>query len=79
MRDLEPLAALLGDDPGADASVVLSGVEVAWRAGEIDIAEATLLRARALDGRRAWVQARAEVAEARIAAALAGGAATLVP
>ncbi|MSQ04259.1 MAG: hypothetical protein EXR71_20630 [Myxococcales bacterium] len=79
MRDLEPLAALLGDDPAADAAAVLSGVEVAWRAGELDIAEATLLRARALDGRRAWVEARAAVAEARIAAALAEGTDALFP
>ena len=79
LRALAPLAALLGDDPAGDATAVLAGVEVAWRAGERDIAEATLLRARALEGRRAWVQARAEVAEARIAAALAEGVATLVP
>lgn len=79
MRDLAPLAALLGDDPSGDARAVLAGIEVAWRAGELDIAEATLLRARALEGRRAWVQARAEVAEARISAALAEGAATLIP
>jgi len=79
LRDLAPLAALLGDDPAGDATVVLAGIEVAWRAGELDIAEATLLRARALEGRRAWVQARAEVAEARIAAALAEGAGTLIP
>ncbi len=79
MRDLEPLAALLGDDPAGDATAVLSGVEVAWLAGELDIAEATLLRARALDGRRAWVEARAAVAEARIAAALAEGTDTLFP
>lgn len=78
MRDLEPLAALLGDDPAADATAVLAGVEVAWRAGELDIAEATLLRARALEGRRAWVEARAAVAEARIAAALALGSETLL-
>ncbi len=79
MRDLEPLAALLGDDPAGDATAVLAGIEVAWRAGELDIAEATLLRVRALEGRRAWVQARAEVAEARISAALAEGSDTLVP
>ncbi|MSQ03155.1 MAG: hypothetical protein EXR71_14910 [Myxococcales bacterium] len=79
MRDLEPLTALLGDDPAGDATAVLAGVEVAWRAGELDIAEATLLRARALDGRRAWVEARAAVAEARIATALAEGTDTLIP
>ena len=79
MRDLEPLAALLGDDPSADATAVLAGIQVAWLAGELDIAEATLLRARALDGRRAWVEARAAVAEARIAAALAEGTDTLIP
>lgn len=79
LRDLEPLAALLGDDPAGDATAVLAGVEVAWRAGELDIAEATLLRARALEGRRAWVEARAAVAEARIATALAQGAGTLIP
>lgn len=78
MRDLEQLAALLGDDPAAHATVVLAGIEVAWLAGELDIAEATLLRARALEGRRAWFEARAEVAEARIAAALAEGWGTLV-
>lgn len=79
MRDLETLAALLGDDPAGDATTVLAGVEVAWRAGELDIAEATLLRARALEGRRAWVEARAAVAEARITAALAEGTDTLIP
>lgn len=79
VRDLAPLAALLGDDPAGDAAAVLAGIDVAWRAGEFGIAEATLLRARALDGRRAWVEARAEVAEARIAAALAEGVATLIP
>jgi outer membrane protein, heavy metal efflux system len=79
MRDLAPLAALLGDDPAGDATAVLTGIEVAWRAGELDIAAATLLRARALEGRRAWVQARAEVAEARIAGALAEGMDTLIP
>ncbi len=79
MRDLEPLAALLGDDPAGDARAVLAGVEVAWSAGELDIAEATLLRARALEGRRAWVEARSAVAEARIAAALAEGTDTLIP
>ena len=79
LRDIASLAAMLGDDPAGDATVVLAGIEVAWRAGELDIAEATLLRARALEGRRAWVQARAEVAEARIAAALAEGSATLIP
>ncbi len=79
MRDLEPLAALLGDDPAGDATAVLVGIEVAWRTGELDIAEVTLLRARALEGRRAWVEARAAVAEARIAAALAEGTATLIP
>lgn len=78
MRDLEPLAALLGDDPAGDATTVLAGVEIAWRAGELDIAEATLLRARALEGRRAWVEARAAVAEARITAALALGSETLL-
>lgn len=79
MRELEPLVALLGDDLAGDATAVLAGIDVAWRAGELDIAEVTLLRARALDGRRAWLQARAEVAETRIAAALAEGAATLIP
>lgn len=79
MRDLGPLAALLGDDPATDASVVLAGIELAWRAGELDIAEATLLRARALEGRRAWIQARAELAEARISASLAEGTDTLIP
>lgn len=78
MRDLEPLVALLGDDPAGDARTVLAGVELAWRAGELDIAEATLLRARALEGRRAGVEARAAVAEARIAAALAHGSETLL-
>ncbi len=79
IRDLEPLEALLGDDPAEDASTILAGVEVAWQAGELDIAAATLLRARALEGRRAWVEARAAVAEARIAAALAEGTDTLIP
>ncbi len=78
LRAVAPLVALLGDDPAGDVTVVLAGVEAAWRAGELDIAEATLLRARALDGRRAWVKARAEVADARIAAALAEGSETLV-
>ena len=79
ISELAPLVALLGDDPEGDATAVLAGVEVAWLAGELDFAEATLLRARALDGRRAWIQARAAVAEAQIAAALAEGVATLIP
>lgn len=79
MQQVEPLAALLGDDLSDDASAVLAGIELAWQAGELDIAEATLLRARALEGRRAWVEARAELALARIAAALAEGMETLVP
>lgn len=79
LRDIDTLAALLGDDPAGDATAVLTGIEVAWRAGELNIAEATLLRARALEGRRAWFEARAGLAEARIAAALAEGTGTLIP
>lgn len=79
MDSVAALLLLLGDDPGDDAAAVLAGIEAAWLAGEIDLMEATLLRGRALEGRRAWVTARAQVAEAHIAAALATGGASLLP
>ena len=79
MDSVAALLLLLGDDPADDARAVLAGIEAAWLAGEIDLMEATLLRGRALEGRRAWVTARAQVAEAHIAAALATGGATLLP
>ena len=42
-QEAEATLALLGEDPDADVGAVLAGIEVALRAGEMDLADATLL------------------------------------
>ena len=75
----EDLLAHLGATPSEDAEAVLAAVDAAWQAGAIDAMEASLLRARALEAQRAWIAARAALAEARITAALAAGSPDLLP
>lgn len=75
----EDLLAHLGATPSEDAEAVLSAVDAAWQAGAVDAIEASLLRARALEGQRAAITARAALADARITAALAAGSRELFP
>lgn len=72
----ESLRALSADGLRVDevreaVEVVLAGVEAALSAGQLDPAQAALLRAQAFDGQRGWYAARLAEAELRIAAARA--------
>jgi outer membrane protein TolC len=64
-------AGLLAKDLADDAASALSAIRQAYELGETDLNTTLLLQARVIEGQRGWYAARANMAETRIAAALA--------
>lgn len=69
----------LAPDIRAEADVALRAIEILFNSGESNLADTLLLRARVIEGERAWMEARAAVAVARIDVALARQSESLLP
>lgn len=74
----EALAALV-PDIRAEAAPALRAIEGLFGSGEANLSETLLMRARVVEGQRAWFEARAAVAAARIDIALSRQSAGLLP
>lgn len=71
-------AQILGDVPPEELTTTLAELELAYRSGELSMADVLVLRGRFRAGQLAWFDARATIARARIDAALAVEAETLL-
>lgn len=69
----------LAPDIGAEAAPALRAIEALFEAGEVNLSDTLFLRSRVIEGERAWMEARAAVALARIDIALARQSASLLP
>ena len=69
----------LSPDIRAEAAPALRAIEVLFTSGEVNLSNTLLLRARVVEGERAWMEARAAVAVARIDVALARQSESLLP
>ncbi len=79
LRVAEESLATLAPDIGAEAAPALRAIEGLLASGEANPSETLLLRSRVVEGERAWMEARAAVAVARIDVALARQSASLLP
>ena len=79
LRIAEESLAALAPDIGAEAAPALRAIEALFTSGEANLSETLLQRSRVVEGQRAWMEARAAVAMARIDAALTRQSASLIP
>ena len=75
----EESLAGLAPDIAAEAAPALQAIEALFTSGESNLSDTLLLRSRVVEGQRAWVDARAAVAIARIDVALSRQSASLFP
>lgn len=69
----------LAPDIRTEADAALRAIEILFTSGEANLADTLLLRSRVIEGERAWIEARAAVAVARIEVALARQSESLLP
>lgn len=79
LRVAEESLTVLAPDIGAEATPALQAIEVLFTSGESNLSDTLLLRSRVVEGERAWMEARAAVAIARIDVALARQSEGLLP
>lgn len=79
LRVAEESLATLVPDLGAEAAPALRAIEGLFASGEANLSDTLLLRSRVVEGERAWMEARAAVAEARIDVALSRQSRVLLP
>ncbi len=79
LRVAEESLATLAPDIGAEAAPALRAIEGLFTSGEANLADTLLLRSRIVEGERAWMEAHAAVAVARIDVALTRQSASLLP
>lgn len=79
LRVADESLTTLAPDIGAEAAPALQAIEVLFTSGEANLSDTLLLRFRVVEGERAWIEARAAVAVARIDVALARQSASLLP
>lgn len=79
LRVAEESLAVLAPDLRSEADPALRGVERLFMSGKMNLADTLLLRSRVVEGQRAWMEARAAVAVARIDVALARQSSVLLP
>jgi cobalt-zinc-cadmium efflux system outer membrane protein len=75
----EESLATLAPDIAAEAGPALQAIEALYTSGESNLSDTLLLRSRVVEGERAWVDARAAVAVARIDVALVRQSESLLP
>ncbi len=78
LRVAEDSLTTLAPDIDAEAAPALQALEVLFTSGESNLPDTLLLRSRVVEGKRAWIEARAAVAAARIEVALARQSASLL-
>lgn len=79
LRVAEESLATLAPDIVAEATPALKAIEGLFESGEANLSDTLLLRSRVVEGQRAWMEARAAVAAARIDVALARQSKSLLP
>jgi len=79
LRVAEESLATLAPDLEAEAAPALRAIERLFTSGEVNLSDTLLLRSRVVEGERAWMEARAAVAGARIDVALARQSKILLP
>lgn len=79
LRVAEESLVALTSDIGAEATPALRAIERLFASGESNLSDTVLLRSRIVEGKRAWIEARAAVAIARIDVALARQSDSLLP
>src|SRR6266545_2528392 len=79
LKVAEEALATLVPDIQAEAAPALKAIEELFVSGESNLPDTLLLRSRVVEGERAWMTARTQVAEARIDAALARQSKSLLP
>ena len=79
LRVAEESLATLAPDLAAEAAPALQAIERLFTSGEANLSDTLLLRSRVVEGERAWMEARAAVAVARIEVALARQSMILLP
>ena len=79
LKVAEESLTTLAPDIAAEAGPALQAIEALFTSGEANLSDTLLLRSRVVEGQRAWVDARAAVAVARIDVALARQSESLLP
>ncbi|MDP2316291.1 MAG: TolC family protein [Pseudomonadota bacterium] len=79
LRVAEESLTTLAPDIDAEAAPALRAIEALFTSGEANLSDTLLLRSRVVEGQRAWIDARAAVAVARIDVALARQSESLLP
>ena len=79
LRVAEVSLTTLSPDIAAEAGPALRAIEALFTSGEVNLSDTLLLRSRVVEGQRAWVDARAAVAVARIDVALSRQSESLLP
>jgi len=79
LRVAEESLTTLSPDIAVEARPALRAIEALFTSGEVNLSDTLLLRSRVVEGQRAWVDARAAVAVARIDVALSRQSETLLP
>ena len=79
LRVAEESLLTLAPDIGVEAASALESIEALFEAGEANLSDTLLLRFRVVEGERAWMEARALIAIARIDIALARQSGSLLP
>ena len=79
LRIAEESLNTLVPDIAAEAAPALRAIEGLFASGEANLSETLLMRSRVVEGERAWLEARAAVAVARIEVALSRQSASLLP
>lgn len=79
LRLAEESLTTLAPDIVAEATPALKAIEGLFSSGQFNLSETLLLRSRVVEGQRAWMEARAAIANARIDAALARQSESLLP
>lgn len=79
LRIVEESLGTLVADISAEAAPALRAIEGLFTSGEANLSETLLMRSRIVEGERAWIEARASIAIARIEVALSRQSASLVP
>ncbi len=78
LRIAEESLSTLVPDISAEAAPALRTIERLFASGEANLSETLLMRSRVVEGERAWLEARAAVAVARIEVALSRQSASLL-
>lgn len=79
LKVAEAAHAVLAPDIREEAEPALKAIEILFTSGEVNLPDTLLMRARVVEGKRAWLEAHAAVAIARIDVALARQSASLLP